>query len=212
MILTRPRPPGTLLELGSVDRFLPAPDVLAWIHAAYLAETGPLFYDGHAHLRDAQIGVLWTNVENRRNMRRIVGQAELVQNANTGAGAWRRARGEQQLREWFEVIPDFVITFDALHASGIGDAEFCALVDHELCHCAQALGEGGMPSFNKSTGRPNFGIKGHDVEEFVSVIRRFGIEAGGERAVEFVLAAAAKPQIAAAKIAESCGTCLRLAA
>ncbi|WP_410176759.1 putative metallopeptidase [Sinorhizobium medicae] len=62
----------------------------------------------------------------------------------------------------------------------------------------------------ESTGRPVFTIRGHDVEDFVGVVRRYGADAAGVRAI--VDAANRPPEIARAQIAHACGTCqLRLA-
>ena len=49
-----------------------------------------------------------------------------------GAGKWSRAPIELQLQTWFVGVPDFLLTFDAHYASMCSDAEFCALVEHEL--------------------------------------------------------------------------------
>lgn len=208
----RPRPP---VELVSIDgalaaRFVPAPDLVAWISTLFLTEDGLLFDTEHMHLNSAFIGCLWTTAPNSRQMRRIVGQAEMP--AQGGNNSWSRARAEQQLREWFGRLPDFLLTFDALYANEIDDASFCALVDHELRHCAQALDQYGAPKFNRATGLPVFAMRGHDIEEFVAVVRRFGVAAAGEAAQRFVDAALLEPEIAPAQIAQACGTCLARAA
>lgn len=213
-LLSRPRPPADLVAMGNMtdpDTFVPGPELVEWIQSAYLEEGGPLYTPEHAHLTAARLACLWTNAENTRQMRRIVGQAEMPARANKG-GKWQKARAEQQLREWFGEVPDFLLTFDALHAAECEDAAFCALVDHELTHCAQALDEFGMPKFNRDTGMPEFTLRGHDVEEFVSVVQRFGVEAAGDAATEMVIAAANRPEIAPARLAQACGTCVRRAA
>lgn len=67
----------------------------------------------------------------------------------------------------------------------------------------------GQPKFRRS-GLPAFAIKGHDVEQFVGVVRRYGADATGVR--EMVDAAKAAPEIANVSIAQACGTCrLRVA-
>ena len=210
--LSRPQPPGEVLEVTGRNLFIPAPELAAWVKQAYLHEDGPLFTEEHAHLAQIDIGCLWTNAENSRQKRRIVGQAELGSNIGGRMGKWTKARAEFQLEEWFGFIPDFLLTFDALYAADIDDASFAALVDHELFHCAQDTDRFGMPAFVEATGLPKCCIRGHDVEEFTSVVRRFGIEAAGPNAVEMVIAAAQRPEIGPAKLAQGCGTCLRLAA
>lgn len=197
--------------LTAPDTFVPAPELETWILDAYLEEDSPLYWDGHDHLHAATIGCLWTNAQNSRAGRTIVGQAEMPARTAKG-GKWMKARIDQQLREWFGRVPDFLLTFDALYAAGCDDSSFAALVDHELCHCAQAEDEFGMPRFNRDTGLPVFTLRGHDVEEFVSVVRRFGIEAAGPEATAMVIAAAEEPQVTRARISQACGTCIRKAA
>lgn len=215
-MLARPYPPDDLTSISGLpapDRFMPAPEVLDWIRGAYLGEGGPLHNPEHSHLADARIGVLWTSAENTRQMRRVLGEAEMPARSLARLGKWQRARAEQQLRGWFDgEVPDFLITLDALYSAGCENAAFCALVDHELYHCAQATDRFGSPRFNTLTGEPIWAMRGHDVEEFIGVVRRFGIEAAGESATELVIAAARKPDVAPAKLAQACGTCLRLAA
>lgn len=199
-------------ELTGPDVTVPDPELAAWIRDAYYTEGGPFFTHEHAHLGHATLGCLWTNAPNSSKGRRIVGLAEMPERSLGRGGKWSKARQEQQLREWFGCVPNFVLTFDALYADSCDDASFCALVDHELCHCAQAVDEFGAPKFNRETGLPVFTMRGHDVEEFVSVVRRWGIQAAGEAATDLVIAAAQKPEIAPAKIAQGCGICARMAA
>lgn len=210
----RPRPHERLIamsELAGPDLFAPDQEFAAWIRDAYLNQDGPFYAPEHAHLENAVIGCLWTNAPNSSKGRRIVGQAEMPSRSLVRSGKWQKARQEQQMREWFGVVPDFVLTFDALYANDCDDASFCALVDHELCHCAQAEDEFGAPKFTRE-GAPVFTIRGHDVEEFVSVVRRWGIQAAGDAATDLVIAAAQQPLITPAKLAQGCGTCMRKAA
>jgi len=84
------------------------------------------------------------------------------------------------------------------------DPSFCALVEHELYHCGQKLDVHGMPKFGQD-GMPQFAIRGHDVEEFVGVVARYGADAAGVS--EMVEAAKHRPSVGLASIAGACGTC-----
>jgi putative metallopeptidase len=205
-LTVRPRPPQSLLSIDSGSAwFVPAPDLVEWISATFIEDGAPLFNPDHQHLVHASLGALWTSVENARHGRRIVGQAELGKPA-CAMGRWGRARAEQQIREWFGEVPDFILTFDARYADTCGDAQFLALVEHELYHAGQELDEFGAPRFKKS-GLPAFCMRGHDVEEFVGVVRRYGADAAGVRAM--IDAAAEGPTVAAANISFACSNCQR---
>lgn len=201
--LARPQPPAHLLDPMAPDRFEPADDLILWVRRTFIEEGGPLTNPDHWHLRDAIIGVLWTNAENSRAGKSVVGQAELM--PPMVMGKWQKARAEQQVAGWFGVVPDFLLTFSAPYAAQCDDATFCALVEHELYHCGQATDAFGAPRFSKSTGRPVFAMRGHDVEQFVGVVRRYGVEATGVS--ELVEAAKQPPQISRAALDFACGTC-----
>lgn len=204
--MMRPTPPGSMLEaLG--DTFEPSEELRAWIFATFIAEDAPLANPDHAHLSDARLGVLWTNCDNARAMRAVVGQAELM--PPMAMGKWQRARAVQQVVEWFDEMPDFLLTFHAGASDEMDDASFCALVEHELYHCAQNRDAYGMPKF-RDDGSPSFGIRGHDVEQFVGVVARYGADAADVR--EMVAAANRGPSVGLATIAGACGTCLRAVA
>jgi hypothetical protein len=209
--MTRPYPPPSLIEIvgdHAIDRFEPASDLRDWIIDTFIKGVGPLVNPEHAHLSDAHIGFLWTNCYNEKQMRVVLGQTEIM--PPMAMGKWQRARAVQQIEEWFGgAMPDFLITFSAPACDGMNDASFCALVEHELYHCAQALDAFGMPKFNKE-GQPVYAIRGHDVEEFVGVVRRYGAAASGVQPM--IDAGNARPLIAGAEIDGICGTCLRAAA
>jgi hypothetical protein len=183
--------------------FIPAPDVGAWIRTSFLDPESPLYNVEHDHLNSADIGVLWTNVGNSRHMNAIAGTAEMP---TPQGGKWQKGRALYQLRRWFGAEPDFLITLSAEYAAEVSDVVFCALVEHELYHCAQRLDAFGIPMFTQE-GRPKFGIRGHDVEEFVGIVRRYGAKAGAGDTEALVKAARRKPEIAAADIKALCGTC-----
>ncbi len=89
-----------------------------------------------------------------------------------------------------------------------GGLSWCAVSEHELYHCAQARTKYGAPRFIK--GKPVFSIRGHDVEEFVGVVQRYG--AVGTGVADLAAAAGRAPEIGRAGVAAVCGTCLRLVA
>ncbi|WP_320412007.1 putative metallopeptidase [Mesorhizobium sp. Root172] len=201
----RPLPPHEMIETIEL-RFAPAVDLVNWARDTFIAGDASLSNEDHHHLNQATIGALWTNVPNGRAGRSIIGQAE---RGLPPAGKWLRARIERQILDWFGEVPDFILTFDAHYASQCSDAEFCALVEHELYHCGQERDVFGQPKFRKS-GLPAFALRSHDVEEFVGVVRRYGADAAGVR--ELVDAANKGPEIANVQIAQACGTCrLRVA-
>ncbi|WP_459615309.1 putative metallopeptidase, partial [Enterobacter hormaechei] len=96
-------------------------------------------------------------------------------------------------------------TLAADYCSQCSDLEFCALVEHELYHIAQATDDFGAPKFNKETGQPVLTLRGHDVEEFTGVVRRYG---ASKEVQELVDAANAPAEVAHIDIARSCGTCM----
>ncbi|MEX3914874.1 putative metallopeptidase [Paraburkholderia sp. BR10872] len=203
----RPRPPNSLFDAGNwFRRFTPADGVADWVHQTLLSEHSPLYNADHFHLKDADVEFLWAAQENTKQMRRVVGQCEEV---TFRAGAWQKGRQEQQMHEWFGRVPAYLITLDAIYANECSDVEWCALIEHELYHIAQKADEFGAPAFAKD-GLPKLGIRGHDVEEFVGIVRRYGIGAGDT--AKLVAAAQKAPEIGSFNIAQACGTCLLRAA
>jgi hypothetical protein len=185
--------------------FVAAPAVVDWLRQHVIAPDGALHNPDHAHLEHAKLGVLWTNVQNARHQRRVIGQAEIFR---PQGGAWQKARATQQIVEWFGDVPDFIIILDACWCSAAGDVEFAMLVEHECYHCAQALDDFGMPAFYKETGLPKFTMRGHDVEEFVGVVRRYGAGCQDSPLRQLAAAVYADPEVSAADIARACGTCM----
>ncbi|MHA7916013.1 putative metallopeptidase [Alloalcanivorax xenomutans] len=202
--MDRPYPPDDVFTMNVVGGFMPSLEVVAWVREQIIADTGSLHNPDHAHLEHADIGVLWAGVRNARRGRVVLGTAEQV--AFRG-NAWQKARQEQQMQDWFGMVPDFVITLDAGFCSEAPDVEFAALVEHELYHCAQAINEYGVPKFSKQTGMPLFTLRAHDVEEFVGVVRRYGVGHADGAMQALVTAAQGRPEVAKVDIARACGTC-----
>lgn len=204
----RPYPPERLRRPGSL--FEPAPDLARWIRLTFLDGASALFNEDHAHLEFARIGCLWTNAITRRGGRVTVGTCEMPR---FDGGGWRRARQEAQFTEWFgDDWPDFVLTFLAPYTIEQSDTVWCAIVEHELYHAGQARGQWGEPLFSRATGRPKFAMRGHDVEEFAGVVRRYGVGAATEGVRDLVDAAAGEPEIRAVWTERACGTCYMLGA
>lgn len=206
-ISARPFPPADLVgdDAPVFTTLRPAPEIGDWVQKTILADDGPLHNPDHAHLIDADLCFLWASSAFGKQGRTVVGQAEQVM---FRAGGWQKARQEQQMREWFGYVPSFIITLAADYCAQCSDAEFCALVEHELYHIDHALDEFGAPKFDKE-GNPKLMLRGHDVEEFVGVVQRYG---PSESVRRLVTAAKGGPLVGAASIAHACGTCLKVAA
>jgi hypothetical protein len=202
---TRPTP-GDDVGDDVPECFVPAPALEEWIRGTFVDPTGPLANERHQHLVDAKLGVLWTNAINVSKMRHVLGTAEIPQ---TMGGAWKRGRAEQQMREWFQFVPDFVLTFYAPECRLLSDRSFCALVEHELCHCAQAEDQYGAPKFGRM-GEPIFAIRGHDVEEFTDVVARYGPTSSDVQ--EMIRVGSRRPLIGNDVIDIACGVCAKAAA
>lgn len=204
--MNRPMPPADLADPHATPPrvCVPAPDLEAWLREAFLDEGASLENPEHAHLRFAHIGALWCAAPNARQGNAVAGQAEIPM---ARGGAWAKARHDQQLEEWFGAVPDFVLTFDPVYAATVPDLTFCALVEHELYHCGQARDGFGAPKF-KRDGTPAFTMRGHDVEEFVGVVARYGAGSAAGKTMALVEAANAPPRFGDVDVRCVCGTCL----
>lgn len=85
-----------------------------------------------------------------------------------------RSLFEWLMIERFGYYPDFLIMLDKEFWDEADELTREALVFHELLHCEQATDQFGAPKFNKETGQPIWRIRGHDIEEFNAVVRRYG--------------------------------------
>lgn len=191
------RPPSPDLLSG----FQPSEELAAWARAVFIAPDGPLHNPEHSHLEHATIGFAWTGEAYEKAQRRVLGQSELM--PPMAMGKWQRGRALAQMSDWFGDCPDFLITIDVV-AGSFDDASFCALIEHELYHCAQRLDLEGNPKFNQD-GDPVWGIRSHDVEEFVGVVARYGTEATGT--TDLVKAGSTKALVGLATVELACGTC-----
>lgn len=199
----RPQPPRQVLEPLPVT--VPDLELADWIYKQFIDNGATWQNEDHEHLQEAYVACAWTNVDQNRQMNMVAGMAEIP---TIQGNVWQKARHDQQIIEWFGRKPDFLLTFFAPYVVDAEDAAFCALLDHELYHCAQKKDAFGAPKF-RDDGTPCFGIRGHDVEEFVGVARRWGVDACAGKSRAFVQAANAEPTIARANISLMCGNCLK---
>ena len=206
MQIQRPYPPRGMEVPSPIGEFSPDSSLRAFTRVQIIEPGGQIHNPDHEHLMQAEVGFLWSNMPNTRKRRDIIGQAEMPR---PSGDAWAYGRREQQLRSWFGDVPDFVITLYAPSCAAMDDVAFCALLEHELYHCAQAVDKWGSPAFDKDTGLPKYAIRGHDVEEFTRVVQRYGVTS--RELARMVQAAAANPEIGPADVATACGTCLKAA-
>lgn len=99
----------------------------------------------HPDLMEARIGFLMRTKPSSSQGRRVLAKAEKI--------------GEKHK---LLLDLDFLIWIDEEEWTRLGDEQRRALVDHELCHC----------DYNSSEGKAS--IRGHDVEEFATIIERYG--------------------------------------
>lgn len=193
---------GRLMDDGTSRSFAPAPAVREWIQAEILEEGGRLFNPDHMHLIDADFEVLWAAGGFSSKMRQVIGQCEELL---FRASPWAKLRQEEQMAHWFGRVPGFLITLDASYAAECSEPEWCALVEHELYHIGHKH-EGGAPKFGLD-GKPKLAIRGHDVEEFIGVVRRYGTGSPDSAVSQMVKAAQQAPEVAPLKLSQACGTC-----
>ncbi|WP_183678704.1 putative metallopeptidase [Pseudomonas sp. Tn43] len=203
--MNRPMPPKGLGLFNEGDdypiSFAPAPEVADWLFSTIIDPDGELHNEDHQHLNDADLAVLWAAGGFTKQGRTVVGQAEQV---TFRCGPWQKGRQEQQMTQWFGRVPSYLITLDASYCAQCSDADFCALVEHELYHIAQEHDEYGAPKFTKE-GMPKLCMRGHDVEEFVGVVRRYGASPEVQALVD---AANSPAEVGKLNISRACGTCL----
>lgn len=197
----RPKPPA----LQWPTLIVPAPELRAWIHATFIEESAPLANPEHKHLLEADFEVMWAQHGFEKQGRYVVGQAEEVA---FRAGGWQKQRQEQQFDEWFGRTPKYLLTFAAGYAESCSDAEWCAVVEHELYHLGHKRDEFGAPAFTKD-GQPKLFIRGHDFEEFVGVVERYGAGPSEGALARAVRAANRPPELSEALLRHVCGTCTR---
>lgn len=166
-----PSVPDSIKDSGECV-FAPAPEILEWAQR-FFDPKDPLYNDDHAHLVDDEASILfvWSSENFKRRGSVVVGTAQLGQQQGS---LGKRELLESIYREWNDgELPDFVITICAPYVMEASPAAICALVEHELYHCSYQRDRYG-DEVRKRDGSLIWALRGHDVEEFTGVVRRYG--------------------------------------
>lgn len=127
--------------------------------------------DEFTHIKDGEpvIHFLFKTMPTVRQGRQILGTVyePMVQGQLRPLFDWMLSR-------LFDDMPDFLIVLDLDWWDSASAQEREILVFHEMCHIAQAEDKDGIPKFDRETGAPCWTLRGHDVEEFVDVVARYG--------------------------------------
>lgn len=207
----RPFPPQELIDKADEEeaiRLAPAPDLMNWVIANFLTIGGPLHNPDHDHIaelihdNEEFMAFAWASSACMAKKRMVLGQCEKVM---FNQGGWKKARQEQQMRDWFGYVPVYLITIDASYCDQATDRDFCALIEHELYHIGVERDEEGDPLISEMTGLPKHYLASHDVEEFVGVVKRWGADESVKRLIEVAKQA---PFVSDVNISKCCGTCL----
>ena len=185
-MLKRPMPPNTDLR-----PLMAAPEIHEWLHATILNPDHEWFNEDHRHLMEysvTEIAFMWAQREYVKAGKQILGQCEKVMMM---AGGWKKTRQEMWFEDTLGDVPEYLITLDANYCRDCTDAEFAALVEHEIYHMRHKPDMFGDPSF-KADGRPQLELIAHDVEEFFGVVRRYG---GDEAVIRMAKLQDCEPQI-----------------
>jgi hypothetical protein len=208
----RPMPPadlGMVVDEALPRLFAPAPELRDWLVDTFIAEAGKLHNPDHKHLLNADFQCLWAASGYQKQGREVLGTAEEVTFRMSG---WQRSRQEQQFEQWFGYVPPFLLTFAADYCREADDAGACSLFEHELYHLGHKRdAHTGELMFDKE-GNPKLAIRGHDVEEFVGVVRRYGVPSGDGMLSQLIRAANSAPEISRLHLQQACGTCMLRAA
>ena len=206
-----PFPPTDFIDQADEEeaiRIVPASDLKNWVVANFLTLGGPLHNPDHDHIaemlhdNEGFLASAWASTAYTRTKRMVLGQCEKVMFQQ---GGWKKARQEQQMRDWFGFVPIYLITIDASFCEKANDNEFCALFEHELYHIGVERDSDGEIIYSDHTGLPKHYLAGHDVEEFIGVVKRWGANDSVKRLVEV---AKNPPFVSDLDISKCCGNCI----
>lgn len=159
---------------------LPDPDT----HPAVIAER-VMRMPEHLHLADNEIEIDW-----------LMRTREKIKGGRLVLGSVHEPTCQGEFRDLFQWmlegllgrLPRFLVILDDAYWAQASPRAREILVFHELAHIRHQLDRYGAPRFDKD-GLPVYGLNGHDVEEFTSVVARYG--AHSAELAEFIDAARA---------------------
>lgn len=207
----RPFPPTELLDQAEQEeaiRLAPAPELKEWVVKNWLTVGGELHNPDHDHIAELLhdneqfLAFAWASSAAVAKKRMVLGQCEKVM---FRAGGWQKARQEQQMRDWFGFVPQYLITIDATYCEQANDRDFCRLIEHELYHIGVERDEDGEVIYSDHTGLPKHYLAGHDVEVFFGEIRQHGVDSSVQRLLDIAKNA---PFASETNIAACCGNCV----
>ncbi|MDQ9009022.1 putative metallopeptidase [Acinetobacter gerneri] len=207
----RPFPPTDFIDQAEEEeaiRLIPAVDLKQWVVDNFLTLGGGLHNPDHDHIAELLhddetfLAFAWASSAAVAKKRMVLGQCEKVM---FNQGGWKKARQEQQMRDWFGFVPVYLITIDASFCENSNDVEFCRLIEHELYHIGVERDEDGEPICSDVTGLPKHYLAGHDVEVFFGETKRWGADANVKRLLEIAKNA---PFVSEKSISACCGTCV----
>lgn len=207
----RPFPPTDLLDQAEQEeaiRLAPAPELKEWVVKNWLTVGGELHNPDHDHIAELLhdneefLAFAWASSAAVAKKRMVLGQCEKVM---FNQGGWKKARQEQQMRDWFGFVPQYLITIDATYCEQANDRDFCRLIEHELYHIGVERDEDGEVIYSDHTGLPKHYLAGHDVEVFFGEIRQHGVDSSVQRLLEIAKNA---PFASETNIAACCGNCV----
>ncbi len=184
-------PPESMKEYGS--SFVRDERMESFVHTEFACRGGTFWDPEHAHLVDASMGVLWSNARHVVKGQEKAGQMELLPDPLAEPKTWSDARKRDWLAQMYGGDwPTFQMIISGVWAWRYDDREFLGLLDHELCHASIKRDEYGAPKFNDETGEPIWSIRGHDVEQFIGTVARWGAASTGT--AELVAASLVEPR------------------
>lgn len=135
----------------------------------------PLIRQHHPHLLKARI--LWLVSSSKRTRE---GRVQLGVGKKLSPEARFLSSGAESVEDGY----DYLVTLSAALWRKLDDQAKAALIDHELCHLVR------KQTVNRRTGKvtESWARRGHDLEEFVEIVKRHGLWSADVR--DLVLAGA----------------------